>query len=437
MRFSTVSSILLAAALLSCRPAQPSATAQDTVEPGFVSLFDGTSLKGWKLVGGAGAGYIVHDRMIICPANGGGNLFTEKEYSDFILKLDFRTDKGGNNGIGIRAPFEGDAAYVGMEVQVLDDAAPQYAKLEPGQYCGSIYKVAAARRGFVKPAGEWNSYEITAVGRRIKIKLNNTLIVDADLNAVTDPKIIAEHPGFLRPSGHIGFLGHGSQVDFRNIRIKDLSKPEVDNTPAPGFTALFNGRDLTGWKGLVADPPKRAAMTTEQLGAAQAQADAQMRDHWRVTAGTLVYDGKGNSLCTVKDYADFEMMVDFKIGPHADSGIYLRGSPQVQIWDPYTKPTHAGSEVGSGGLYNNQKNPSKPSKVADRPIGEWNRLHIVMVGEKVHVFLNGELVVRNVTMENYWERNKPIYPVGQLELQHHGDKLEFKNIYVREIVHSK
>jgi hypothetical protein len=209
-----------------------------------------------------------------------------------------------------------------------------------------------------------------------------------------------------------------------------LPAQATDNTPPPGFVALFNGHDLTGWKGLVASPPARAKMSPEQLAKAQLAADALMREHWKVEDGMLVYDGKANSLCTAKDYGDFEMFVDWKIGKGGDSGIYLRGSPQVQIWD---------NKIGSGGLYNNQKkeNPHDPLKVADRPIGQWNTFHIKMVGEKVWVWLNDEPVVSNVTMENYWERNKPIYPTGQIELQHHGSHLWFKNIYLREIPHEQ
>lgn len=198
----------------------------------------------------------------------------------------------------------------------------------------------------------------------------------------------------------------------------------ADNTPPEGFTALFNGKDLSGWKGLVASPPARAKMTPEQLADAQKKADEQMRAHWKVEDGALVFDGKGQSLCTAKDYANFEMYVDWKILPAGDSGIYLRGTPQVQIW---------ANPVGSGGLYNNQKNPSKPSKNADKPVGEWNTFRIKMEGEKVWVWLNGELVVDNVTMENYWERDKPIYATGQIELQNHGNTLYFKNIYIREL----
>lgn len=425
----------VAGALMLCATSfNAAATAQSN--RGFTRLFDGHTLSGWTLVGGVGPGYVVKDGIIVCPADGGGKLMTEKEYSDFVFRFEFKLDKAGNNGVGLRAPLEGDAAYNGMECQILDDADPMYANLEPGQYCSSIYKVAPARRGAVKPAGQWNTEEITAVGRRIKVVLNGQTVVDVNLNSVTDPKIIAEHPGFRRPSGHLGFLGHGpSEVQFRNIWVKDLSKPERDNRPPAGFTALFNGRDLNGWKGVL-DPPAdspavRAKMTPDQLAAAQEKANQKMRDHWKVENGALVYDGKGFSLATAKDYGDFEMFVDWKIEKAGDSGIYLRGAPQVQIWDPDNHPGQPGA--GSGGLYNNQKNPAVPLKTADKPVGEWNRFQILMQGDRVTVFLNGETVVLNTPLENYWERDKPIYPTGEIELQHHGSRLEFKNIYIREL----
>ena len=206
--------------------------------------------------------------------------------------------------------------------------------------------------------------------------------------------------------------------------------PAADNTPPPGFVALFNGKDLTGWKGLLKgpldNPARRAKLSPDQLAKAQKEADADMRAHWKVEDGVIVFDGKGRSLSTAKDYRDIEMYVDWKIPPRGDSGIYLRGSPQVQIWD-YTR-----NKVGSGGLYNNKKNPN-PIKCADKPIGEWNTFRIRMVGEKVWVWLNSELVVDGVVLENYWERDKPIYPIGQIELQNHGDKLYFKNIYIKEL----
>jgi hypothetical protein len=205
----------------------------------------------------------------------------------------------------------------------------------------------------------------------------------------------------------------------------------ADNTPPAGFTPLFNGKDLSGWKGLVADPPRRAAMSADQLAKAQEEADKSMRDHWKVEDGALVFDGKGQSLCTARDYGDFEMYVDWKIPKGGDSGIYLRGAPQVQIWD--TDLVQVGAQVGSGGLYNNQKHPGKPLVKADKPVGEWNSFYIKMVGDKVTVKLNDILVVDNVVMENYWERDKPIYPTGQIELQDHGNTLYFKNIYIKEL----
>lgn len=413
----------MALALLALAVLAPRARAAGR-EDGFTPLFDGSTLNGWTLVGKVGPGYLAENGVLTCPADGGGNLYTEKEYGDFVLRFEFKLSPGGNNGVGIRAPREGDAAYVGMEVQVLDDTAPQYAKLEPGQYHGSIYKVAAAKRGALKPVGEWNTEEIRAEGRRIKVTVNGKVTVDADLNRVTDPATLAAHPGLLRDRGHIGLLGHGSLVQFRNLRVKDLGKPERDNKAPRGFRVLFNGKNLKGWKGLVSDPPRRAKMTPKQLAEAQKKADASLREHWRVADGVLVHDGKGENLCTARDYADFEMLVDWKTEPGGDSGIYLRGSPQVQIWD---------NPVGSGGLYNNQKNPSGPLKKADNPPGQWNRFRILMVGERVTVFLNGELVVHNVPMENYWERSLPIYPAGQIELQHHGAPLYFKNVYLREL----
>jgi hypothetical protein len=192
-------------------------------EAGFISLFDGKTLNGWVLIGKKGRGYVVDKGVLICPHDGGGNLFTEKQYSNFVLRLEFRTEEGGNNGIGIRAPLKGDVAYSGMEIQILDDQAPIYrGKLKPAQYHGSIYDVVPARQGFLKRAGEWNREEITVDGRHITVKLNGTVIVDADLDTVKDPEVLKRHPGLARSNGHIGFLGHDSRVEFRNIQLKEL-----------------------------------------------------------------------------------------------------------------------------------------------------------------------------------------------------------------------
>jgi hypothetical protein len=199
------------------------------------------------------------------------------------------------------------------------------------------------------------------------------------------------------------------------------------NQPPEGFTALFNGKNLDGWKGLVGSPVTRAKMSDEELKAAQEKADEAMREHWSVQDGIIVFDGKGQNLCTAKDYGDFELHVDWKIEEKGDSGIYLRGTPQVQIWDYKLR------NIGSGGLFNNKKNPSNPLVLADNPVGEWNTFRIRMVGENVSVWLNDKLVVDDVPLENYWERDKPIYSTGQIELQNHGNTLYFRNIYIKEL----
>ena len=163
------------------------ATAQN--EPGFTSLFDGHSLNGWTLVGKHGDGYGVTNGVLYCAKGGGGNLFTEQEFDDFILRLEFKLEDGANNGIGIRAPLAGDAAYLGMEIQILEEGAAmrgKWGKLREEQYHGSVYDLIAAKRGALKPPGEWNTEEITARGRHIKVVVNGSTILDADLNSVTE-----------------------------------------------------------------------------------------------------------------------------------------------------------------------------------------------------------------------------------------------------------
>jgi hypothetical protein len=235
------------------------------------------------------------------------------------------------------------------------------------------------------------------------------------------------------------FLTAAAAIVFACIMsVQSNAQEKKDNTPPEGFVAAFNGKDLDGWKGLLKpgkgttgpdNPFVRATLSPEELKKAQAEADDNMRAHWRVEDGALVFDGKGRSLCTAKDYGDFEMYVDWKITAKGDSGIYLRGSPQVQIWDTDLP----NGVVGSGGLYNNKKNPDKPLVKADKPVGEWNRFWIKMVGDKVWVKLNDVLVVDGVTLENYWDRTKPIFPTGDIQLQNHGNTLWFKNIYIKEL----
>ena len=201
---------------------------------------------------------------------------------------------------------------------------------------------------------------------------------------------------------------------------------------AGGFESMFNEKDLSGWQGLVENPIARANMSAKELAQKQEKADEIMRRDWKVENGVLVFDGPGyDNLCSIKDYADFEMYIDWRIHKGGDSGLYLRGSPQVQIWD--TALTNVGAQVGSGGLYNNTKHLSEPLIVADNPVDEWNSFYIKMIGEKVTIYLNGQLVTDNVTLENYWNRHIPIFERGPIELQAHTERVEFRDIYIREI----
>jgi len=431
----------VAAAIIMAWLAGCTSTQNNTwVEPGYKPIFNGENLDGWVLMNRKGGGYGVTNGAIFCAVGSGGNLFTEKEYENFALRFEFKLPEGSNNGIGIRAPLEGDAAYLGMEIQVLDEIAGEqgkWGKLRSDQFHGAIYDVVGAKKGALKPAGEWNSQLIIANGRQITVVLNDVTILDVNINEINEPSKIAKHPGLFRARGHIGFLGHGDYVEFRNIRVKELPRTtEATALKENGFVSMFNGKDLTGWKGLVAEgsPAKRAAMSASDLAFAQKKADEIARENWRVEDGALVYRGTNyDNLCSAKDYVNFEFVAECKIEPYADTGFYLRGTPQVNIWDPFTQPTKHGSEVGSGGLYNNKTNESKPLKVADKPIGEWNHFRIILAGEKVHVFLNDELVVNGTTLENYWQRSLPLMPFGTIELQAHKSLVYFRNLHVREL----
>jgi hypothetical protein len=208
------------------------------------------------------------------------------------------------------------------------------------------------------------------------------------------------------------------------------------NEPPKGFTALFNGKNLDGWQ-IAVDMNERKKLSKDDYARVVKERNEKHLKHWKIEDGVIAYDGKGMSLQTAKDYGDFELYVDWKIGPKGDSGIYLRGQPQVQIWDSdsLTGNLKEDKSLGSGGLWNNPKNSKgqKPLKKADKPVGEWNTFHIIMKGDKVTVNLNGVKVVDEAPLLNYWERGKPVPKTGPIELQHHGDKLWFRNVYVKEL----
>jgi HEAT repeat protein len=248
--------------------------------------------------------------------------------------------------------------------------------------------------------------------------------------ALADPSYTGSTVKDLLSKTIVVLKGNDSEYQKEALRkyLREMS-------PEEGFVSLFNGKDLEGWKGLVEDPLKRSAMSSKTLAALQEKANQEMRDSWKVVNGELQFASKGNNIATIKKYGDFEMLIDWKIiddkKQQGDAGVYLRGSPQVQIWD--NARVKDGAQVGSGGLYNNQVNESKPLIVADNKLDEWNTFRILMVGDRVTEHLNGKLVTDNVILENYWDRSLPIFPEEQIELQAHGSPVAYRNIFIREI----
>lgn len=280
---------------------------------------------------------------------------------------------------------------------------------------------------YLRKAGDWNFAEFVVIGNEMQAYLNGQ-----DIGQFSSAKYDA--------------FAADKSLQFRNVRVLALPEgavfgvacPKFTRDSLPGFRTYFGGKvaDLKNWKGVTTEenfdnPIVRQAATPEKRAAMQVIADKGMREHWFVRNGNLFFDGfkGGYSLATDRDYEDFELWADWRIlSITGDSGLYLRGAPQVQIWD-----AHNQWHIGSGGLYNNQKNPHDALVIADKRVGDWNRFHVIMKGDKVTVWLNGELVVDNVTLENYWDRKRPIFPIEQIELQCHGDPTEWRNIFIREL----
>jgi hypothetical protein len=274
----------------------PERTLEVLKEAEAVSLFDGKSLAGWE-----GEGYAVEDGAIVCTPKG-AFLKTAKTYSDFVLQLKFKLKEGSNNGVGLRYPGTGDAAYAGMEIQVLDDKAPKYADLQNWQFTGSVYNVQASTQSKVnhlKPVGEWNEETIVCIGDHVKVILNGHTITDCFLNDLEFDR--EKHPGAARKDGHIAFCGHGEYVAYKDIKVWDYAagksqlEGNADNTAPAGFAALFNGKDLSGWNCMVegGNPYKRRALSPEALAKAQQEANTKGFQHWTAAEGEIRYSGKG------------------------------------------------------------------------------------------------------------------------------------------------
>jgi len=387
------------------------------------SLFNGTDLTGWK-----GEGYVIEDGAITCTPKG-RNLITEETFANYVLDFEFKLTPGANNGLGIHYPGTGDAAYTGMEVQVLDSTHPKYKDLKDYQFHGGLYTLKAAKQGALKPVGEWNQQRVTVMGDNVKVELNNEVILRADLNELS--KFNPKHEGVKRRSGHIGWLGHGDKVSYRKIHIGEL--PPVaneDGVKAAGFTRIFDGKSLAGWK--------HTPDTT----------------NWKAANGVLKHNGKTgaiNDLWTEKSYKDLTLVFDWRWsgrGPNKnqpvvqpdgtnkgqteieelDSGVYLRGNSksQVNLWN-WT--------VGSGEVYGYRTDGKMPAEVkagvtpktkADKPLGEWNRMMITIQGDSLSVTLNGQEVIKNAKLPGIPESG----PIG---FQHHGSAIDFANVWIKEL----
>lgn len=389
-------------------------------DDGFYDLFNGKDLTGWT-----GGDAVVEDGVLI---SNDGHTMTEATFANYELEFEFRLPAGGNNGIGIHYPGEGNAAYTGMEIQVLDDTAPKYSDLKDYQYHGSLYELAPAKRASLKPVGEWNHQKISVMGPALRVEVNGEITLRANLDDVS--RANPEHEGAKRRSGHIALLGHRSPVAFRNIRIREVPPTaNVANVRGLGFKPLFDGISLTGWK----HNPEES--------------------HWHVRSGILKHTGERGDpphLWTEEEYGDFTMVFDWRwsgrgemknqpiILPDGstegraeveelDSGVFVRGEmkSQVNLWN-WT--------VGSGevwGYRNDADMPAEvraavtPSEKADRPLGEWNRMKIEMKGDVLNVVLNGRHVISDAQLPGVPER-------GAIGLQHHGQAIDFANLWIKQ-----
>ncbi|MEX1049548.1 MAG: DUF1080 domain-containing protein [Akkermansiaceae bacterium] len=397
--------------------------------PAVRSLFNGKDLSGWS-----GDGYLVEDGAIVSTPEG-KTLVSEETFSNYILDFEFKLPPGGNNGLGIHYPGSGDGAHAGMELQILDNSAEKYRELENYQFHGSLYVLAPAKQSGLKPVGEWNRQRVTVSGPDLQVELNGEIILEANLDELA--KKHPKHQGVKRRAGHIAWLGHGDKVAFRNILITETPPAaNVEGAMAAGYTRLFDGKSLTGWK-----HGRNPEWSVSNRILKHSGRRGEPADLWTETEFgdcTLVFDwrwsGRGPRKMQPFVLPDGSNKTGADGKPELveieelDSGIYLRGSTaaQVNLWN-WT--------VGSGEVYGYRTNPKMsaevraqvtPKRKADRPLGEWNRMMISIKGDRLDVSLNGRVVITNAQL--------PDVPVkGMIGLQHHGAAIDFANIWVKEL----
>lgn len=391
----------------------------------FRPIFNGKDLTGWT-----GEGYIVEDGAIVCTPQG-KNLRTDHRFCNYVLDFEFKLTDGANNGLGIHYPGTGNPAHTGLELQVLDNSAEKYKDLKPFQFHGSIYSMVPAKKGALKPVGEWNLQRVIVTGEEVKVELNGQEITKGNFAELR--KKFPNHAGVKRRSGYIAFCGHGDKVSYRKLRICELPPAaNVAGVRANGFKPLSDGDTLKDWK-----------------------VEPGSEGHWVKFNGIIKYDGRSTAkkkdLWSKESYGDFALVFDWRwagTGPMAkrpildaagnetgetveveelDSGIYLRGSSksQVNLWN---------WPVGSGEVYGYRTDRNQPAEVragvtptknADRPLGEWNRTMITLKGDRLTVLLNGETVIENAQLPGIAEK-------GPIALQHHGAAIDFANVWIRE-----
>jgi len=362
-------------------------------EEGFISLFNGRDLSGWHPV----ESFMVQDGVIYCTGERGqgGWLRSELMYEDFVLRLEYKISPKGNSGIFVRAPVAGRCSQIGMEIQVRDD----HGRDPSTGGAGALYKIMAPAQNMSKPAGEWNEVEISCRGKRVVTIMNGEQLYDVDLD---DEELNAKLADDFKASGrrrfgHIGLQNHGKPVWFRNIRIKPLV-PE-------GYIALFNGRDLTGWRVMSAGS-------------------------WRVENGLLVFTGKGGGwLRSASVFGDFRLKLDYRLSERAGGGVYIGGSDaskgvEVQLLDD------AGAEpspTSSGALHS----ILAPAQNATKPTGGWNQLEIAR---------NAGVLTANLNIIDLWsarladhDKLRSLPAQAAIGLQGSGGRVEFRDIYLKPL----